>query len=143
MLYFVYNQGGQMIRVTDQRVDWNDPKKVIIGRWEIKSFEHALEIANAASRLTRKPLLAVDNGASVSPRYDVIFAPQIGEEVSKGFNGDYYPCGKITKISKSYKRIETDQGTTFYRRRETDGWYEGGAPYAMVQGIHNERAREI
>lgn len=147
MLVFVYSvASGKMIRVTDnlRGVDWTDPKKKVIGRQEIETFEQALEIANEGSRLLRKPLLACDNGNGIWPRYDVILAPQVGDDVSKAFNGDSYPCGKITKISKSYKRIETDKGIKFFRRRESDGWYEGGrGGFAMVMGIHNERSREF
>lgn len=145
MLYFVFlrtdDGPGQMIRVTDQSVDHNDPKKIVLCRWDFKTFERALEVANAASRLTRKPLIATDAGSGTTPRYDVIFAPQVGDVVSKSFNGDSYPAGTITRISKSLKRIETDKGIKFYRRRETGSWFDG--PYAMIQGTHNERAREI
>lgn len=36
----------------------------------------------------------------------------VGDEVSYGFNGDYYPCGIISKITKRY--ITTDTGAKFY-----------------------------
>jgi len=66
--------------------------------------------------------IATDAGEYVSPRYDVIDLPKIGAEVSYAFNGDYYPCGKIASISKSFKLITTTEGQKFYRRGESGCW---------------------
>ena len=66
--------------------------------------------------------------------------PQIGDEVSMGFNGDYYPMGKITKISKTYFRITTENGATFTRVGPFS-WKKGGkrGTFSLVQGVHDER----
>lgn len=70
--------------------------------------------------------IATDAGASVSPRYDVIKLPKVGDKVSKAFNGDSYPCGVIVKISKTLKAITTDGGDVFYRVRQTGSWRTAG-----------------
>lgn len=37
---------------------------------------------------------------------------QIGQDVSFGFNGDWYYAGKVTKITKKY--LTTERGMKFY-----------------------------
>lgn len=66
--------------------------------------------------------------------------PQVGDEVSMGFNGDYYPLGKITRISKTYSRITTESGRVFTRVGPVS-WKEGGkrGAFSLVQGKHDER----
>jgi hypothetical protein len=49
------------------------------------------------------------------PFWEVSRLPQIGDEISYGFNGDSYPCGTIVKISKTMKKITGSGGDTFYR----------------------------
>lgn len=66
--------------------------------------------------------------------------PQIGDEVSMGFNGDYYPCGKIARISPTYNRITTDEGTVF-TRVGPNSWKRGGksGAFSLIQGVRDER----
>jgi hypothetical protein len=104
-------------------------------RGEFPTFDHATAIAASATKYAGKLYLATDAGAHTSPRYDVIEAPQVGDDVSKGFNGDRYPEGTITKISASYKRIETSTGVVFHRRRQTGAWVEAGT-WTLVRGHH-------
>jgi hypothetical protein len=103
--------------------------------WNIKSFEHAAELAAAETQATGKLHIACDRGECCSPRYHVAPVPVIGEEVSYAFNGDYYPCGVITTISKTLKKITTSEGRVFYRRRNTDVWKDG--PWCLVNGHIN------
>ncbi len=98
-----------------------------------KTFEAAKEVAAALNdprpqvqNLLRDEYIATDAGAHVSPRYDVIKLPKVGDKVSKAFNGDSYPAGVIKSISKSLKLITTDGGDKFYRVRETGSWRSGG-----------------
>ena len=43
---------------------------------------------------------------------------QVGMDVSRGFNEDYYPCGKISRITKKY--LWTDTGHKFVKKTFTD-----------------------
>ena len=83
--------------------------------------------------------LAVDGGEWISPRYDVVVAPKIGEEVSYAFNGDYYPDGTIVSMSESFKRVVTSTGNVYYRRKLTGTWKMTGGTWGMVHGHINER----
>lgn len=105
-----------------------------------KTFEQAQDIAKALG----DGFIAIDAGAYVSPRYDVIELPKLGDDVSYGFNCDYYPCGKIVKISKApgYKRIATSDGSVFYRRAASGSWIKNQT-WVMVKGVVNERNPEF
>ena len=108
-------------------------------RWDWKTYDHVRRIAALANKGAGKELyLGIDRGAGNYPRFDVIPMPQIGDEVSYGFNGDYYPCGKIVSISATLKKITTSTGDTFYRRRETGRWVKGGT-WTLVQGHRSEQ----
>ena len=50
------------------------------------------------------------------------YLPTINDPVSYAFNGDYYPCGVIAKISKNHKMITTSDGHKFYRQGEANQW---------------------
>lgn len=116
----------------------DEPKLGLISRWDINSMELAEKIADAASVYAGVDYLAVDRGSSVSPRYDVILAPQQFDKVSYYFNGDSYPCGVIKSISKSYKRIVTSEGQVFYRRKQSGAWIYAKT-WSMIDGWHNDR----
>lgn len=83
-----------------------------------KTFEQAEAIAKALGA----GFIATDAGSHVSPRYDVIELPKVGDDVSYGYNGDYYPCGKVVSISKTFKKIITSDGSIFYRRKLSGSW---------------------
>ena len=82
--------------------------------------------------------MAVDRGPSTLPRYTVIRTPQVGDLVSRAFNGDYYPDGVIARISPTMKVITTDTGTRFYREGQSARWVAHGT-WTMVRGHRNER----
>lgn len=106
----------------------------------------AEQIAASATKLTGKAYIATDAGEYVSPRYDVIEAPAVGDDCSKGFNGDYYPVGKITKISKGYKQItvEGPRGVLkFFRRKLTGAWTQTGGTWSLVPGVRDEMNPEF
>lgn len=77
--------------------------------------------------------IATDAGAHVSPRYDVILAPTVGSPVSRSFNGDSYPCGTITSVSKTLKKVTTSDGSVFFRKRLSGTWLKNGA-WALISG---------
>lgn len=113
-----------------------------------RTYEAAAEVAAALGPKYQ----ATDAGPNVSPRYDVIDLPQIGQEVSYTFNGDYYPCGKIVSISAgpAFRRIVAEDANgkyTFYRRCR-DGKPTGGAwimdgTWSMIQGHHKRTNPEF
>lgn len=110
-------------------------------RWDFKHETYAEIVATAATKFANDPgvtYIAVDSGPNVSPRFDVIQAPRVGDLVSKGFNGDYYPEGEIVKISGSLRRIETSTRAVFYRVRQSGAWRSQGT-WSMVQGHHTDK----
>lgn len=129
MLNFTY-KNGELIAVSTECT------RDAINRNDIIGMAHAEKIAQEATTLTGKLHVACDRSASTSPRYDVIEAPTVGSEVSRGFNGDYYPAGMIVKVSSSLRRVVTDTGVVFYRRRQSDTWVSGGM-WCMVAGRHD------
>jgi hypothetical protein len=112
-----------------------------VSRWDWKSFNDAERVANDANAFDpENRYVAADSGANVSPRYDVVKAPKVGEPVSYGFNGDYYPCGNIVKVGTGPKMtVTTDTGEVFYRRGLSGSWIRKGGTWSLVRGIHSEK----
>lgn len=110
-------------------------------RHDWKTFERAMIVAQRLNDNSSipTPYLAIDNGGNVSPRYDVIERPQIGDKVSYAFNGDYYPDGKIVNISASLRIVTTDTGSKYYRRGQTGRWVKSGGTWSLVQGHRNDK----
>ena len=129
MLYFKMKDG-----VVESVHNEYTPENTV-SRWDFECFEQAMLIAIQAESATGKEYLPVDNGEWVSPRYDVIEAPCVGDKVSCGFNGDYYPEGEIVKISKNFKIITTSAGKKFYRKGLTGHWVHSKM-WALVAGHH-------
>jgi len=104
---------------------------------DFKTFEEVEELAKWATEKTGAIWLAYDDGASTYPRFGIFQPPKVGDEVSYAFNGDYYPCGKITKITKGW-RITTSEGKVFNRKKQRPQWLMVGGTWSLVQG-HIER----
>lgn len=102
-------------------------------RWDWKDFATVETLARYITAMTGKVHLPIDSGPAVSPRYDVIEAPCVGDEVSYGFNGDYYPDGTITKITKGWT-ITTSGGHTYRRKGNTSRWSQPGGTWGLVSG---------
>ena len=108
----------------------------------LKSCQQANEIAAALSTIYGETFIPADDGPGTSHRYGVITLPKLGEDVSCSFNGDSYPCGKITRITPSLRITATDdRGNTkvFNRYKQSGGWKMVGGTWWMVEGIHYER----
>ena len=135
MLHFELNAANQVTAIAKAFPKGADHTRWT-SRWDFDSLEDAQLIADSATKLTGTLYIATDAGEWVSPRYDVVVAPAVGDEVSYSFNGDYYPCGTITAISKSLKLVTTSTGRKFYRRRETGSWVNNGM-WSLVSGHHN------
>lgn len=100
--------------------------------WDWETLDQVVEIANDLTSSTNVLYIPIQR-SNAYPKFDVIKAPAVGDDVSKGFNGDFYPCGKIVRISKTLKRITTSNGDVFYRRAETGAWIAGA--FTLVSGI--------
>ncbi len=140
MLHFKVNANKEIIEVTSEfpqgHKQWassSDDGSGWMTRHDFKSMEDADKIAKSATEATGKVYLPVDSGYGVSPRFDVIEAPTVGDDVSYAFNGDYYPCGQIKSISDSYRVIVTTEGQKFYRRRQSANWVHGKI-WSLVDG---------
>lgn len=107
-------------------------------RWDWKDFAIVERLAMYLTAMAGKTYLPTDATESTSPRYDIIEAPKVGDKVSRGFNGDYYPEGEIVKITKGW-RVTTSTGAKFNRFKNTSGWREVGKGFWMVHGHIDER----
>ena len=109
-------------------------------RWEWKSWLDAAKVANelnlACGEVGR--YVPTDAGPCVSPRYDVIEAPRVGDEISYAYNGDYYPDGEIVKISGSKRIVYSSTGNKYWRRKNSGAWLKGGM-WCLVPGHISER----
>lgn len=143
MLYFkVATKLGRISRVLEILEEYprdREDRAEFMTRNDITSYEEAERLAHVANVDLNETFLPVDKGAYVSPRYDVIRAPKIGDPVSYGFNGDYYPCGTIERFGgQNFKVIYTSDGTKFNRRRKTATWVRQGGTFCMVRGHRDE-----
>lgn len=128
--------------------DHLDPTHENRNNW--KTFDAAKEVAAALGA----GWIATDAGPYVSPRYDVIDLPKVGDAVSYTFNGDSYPCGTIKSISPGpgFRRIVagpdfTGKDRVFWRRCH-DGEPTGGAwinekTWSLISGHHERRNPEF
>lgn len=110
-------------------------------RNDLKTFEQASAVAAALTANLGRTFLPTDAGGNCSPQFDVIEPPQVGDEVSEGFNGDYYPCGVVSRVGKDYRfiyvRDESGKERRAVRRRLTGSWKLGG--FSLVKGRHERR----
>lgn len=140
--YLIDSTSGHLVQIYEEHLKEVPGGHLLIDDWGLKTFEAAKDIADEANERGKKvEYLPVDRGPYHSPRYGIVKAPEIGAPVSRAFNGDYYPAGHIKKVSKSFRRIETDDGTVFFRKRETGAWASGG--WSMVHGHIDRRNPEF
>lgn len=121
-----------------EKIEYNSAKNAE----RLDSWEQACEVAILASKQFGETYLACDNGAGTSHRYGIVRAPKVGDEVSYGFNGDYYPCGKVVRVTPGY-RVYTQDGEQpermFNRKGKRAGWVMKGGTWSLVRGHHNEK----
>jgi len=119
----------------------SEPKRDWKNRNDFKTFLQAEEVAEAANLsggFEGGILIAVDAGPNVSPRYNVIRLPTVGDKVSYTFNGDTYPDGEIVSVSSLFTKIVTSTGSCYYRRRKTGTWLKDRT-WSLVQGHETTR----
>lgn len=121
MIYIALDNNGHAVGCVADRESFV-PGVNYISRWDFTGFDHAVDLAEQLTTLGGGLFLPVDNGKGCSPRFDVIKAPAVGDVVSMGFNGDYYPVGKITSISSDHRVITATGSRRFYRKQLTGVW---------------------
>lgn len=161
--YFRLDNQLNVVEITDgrQNIDgagrdpsiWSrQPGKPLGAGWierrDFPSFEFAAQLAAGASKLTGEDWIPVDRGDHTSPRYDVMVCPKVGDDVSKGFNGDYYPIGKVVSVSAApARRVITVDGPRgklrFYRNKLSSGWTQAGGTWGLIKGVHSDWNREF
>lgn len=103
----------------------------------ISTWKEIEEYAKELTKQTGKLYVPCDYGRYRSPRFEAVVVPQVGNEVSKGFNGDYYPQGTVVSVSPTLKKITTSTGLSFYRVGKTGGWRNNGT-WWLVSGHRSE-----
>lgn len=137
MLYFTLNANNEVTKVSST---YAEASTGAVSRWDFDSFAKAEQIAAGATKVTGELHVAVDSGPYVSPRFDVVRAPAVGDKVSYGFNGDYYPDGVIVSVGSGVQMVvKTSTGQTYRRRRQTGSWRQAGGTWSLVQGHIDER----
>ena len=140
MITVKLNTEGKVLSIATD-VEINTPElwqqHLLENRNDWKSFDRAEEVAAQLSKVTGEQHQATDAGSGVYPRYDVQRKPQVGDEVSHAFNGDYTPDGVIVRVSKTGTVITTSNGTKYYRKGQS-GSYKKGC-FSLVHGHIEER----
>ena len=77
--------------------------------------------------------------SGTSHPYSLKLVPQVGDEISFGFNGDWYPSGVITRKTKT--KIETSEGDVF--RKDKSGFWKKNQMWSLAFGHINERNPEF
>jgi hypothetical protein len=107
---------------------------------KIASLVEAEALAAALTERDGALWLPVDRSRSTWPRYSVTKAPAVGDEVSYGFNGDYYVCGVVVSVTKGTAHtVRTDTGHTFRRSKLTASWLRTGGTWSLVAGHHTNK----
>jgi len=125
-------------KITDHSIEFDQ----VESRWDWNSFERVTELALRLTVLSGKTFLPIDSSPNVSPRFDIILAPVVGDEISYGFNGDYYPCGKIARITKNFM-VVSSTGEKFNRNKKSGSWGMVGGTWSMVRGHISKRNQEF
>lgn len=106
-------------------------------RHDWNSYEEVQRLSLYLTARTGKSYVGVDRGQFVSPRFDVIECPIIGDKISMSFNCDAYPDGEIISISKKLT-VTTSTGKVYRRKGNTAKWLQTGGTWCMVRGHVSE-----
>lgn len=156
MIYVAFDHTGEVVAHTAGRKTCTDlhnwehlgPGGFVTSAGDCESYFAAMHLAERLSEYTGLDFFATDRGPHVHPRYDIVERPAVGHQVSKAFNGDYYPCGEIVKVSESGDRVTTSTGEVFTRRKTHSSvpvkrsavWkVKGSDTFSMVRGYINQR----
>lgn len=158
MIHLVYNSDDKLIHVAHDHLTIGDRRYFteqrgcrIENRHDWKTLEQARKAARDTTACMYVVYLVGDRGAQCHPRYDIMRAPQVGDNVSEAFNGDSYPTGVIVEISKNYHKITTSDGSIFTRRKgaansilDSARWCkQGGSTFTLRQGHTHKQNPEF
>lgn len=107
-------------------------------RWDWESFERVQGVAAFVTALSGRDYVGTDEGECVLPRFDVVQVPKVGDKVSYTFNGDYYPCGTVERVTKNLM-VVTSTGHRFNRRKNTGSWVMPGGTWSLVSGHYTDK----
>ena len=111
---------------------------------DCKTLLEAETFAASITAFTGQLHIGVDRGPYISPRYDVVEPPRVGEPVSYAFNGDYYPDGVVTHVTKgTFRIVKTDTGSVYYRHKKSGAWIKKGGTWSLVKGHIKRFNREF
>ena len=150
MLYVhIIRSAGKILRA--EAIAWPLPPNVDPRKYESRNDWKTMAAAEEVAAALGPEYVATDAGPYVSPRYDVIALPKVGDAVSYSFNGDSYPCGHVISISAgpNFRRIVAHEPRggkhvgevrehVFWRRRKTGSWVMNGT-WSLVAGHVDER----
>lgn len=105
----------------------------------VKAFQNHDEAVKFMESITDYPVSIIGPRAGTSHPWDVIREPVVGDLVSYGFNGDWYPCGTVTRVLKT--KLETSDGTVF--RRNGMGFWKHNQTWSLGFGVIDERNPEF
>ncbi len=139
---YVRIQNGRVTEVAEKLSCEQHQDRTWKSDWDYTSFNEVNGYALYVTAMTGQTYVGVDRGEHVGPRFGIARVPHVGDEVSKGFNGDYYPEGKVVKVTKNLTVI-TSTGARFRRYKQTSGWRKEGGTWWLINGHHDERNPHI
>ena len=151
MIYVCFNENRRILGLTREHPFTGTPRKFkgvpegtknVQSRWDWKSYEEVCRLALFLTTITGSTFVGTDSGPNVSPRYDIVEVPKVGDPVSYAFNGDYYPDGHVVKVTKGLM-VRTSTGKEYRRRKNTGSWVQRGGTWKLVAGHHTEKNPEV
>jgi hypothetical protein len=121
------------VEISDKYVDEYIEGPEWKSRWDWSSLDEVSRLALYITAMTGETYIGTDRGSGVSPRYDIIRVPAVGDKVSYGFNGDYYPDGEIVKVTKKLQ-VTTSTGSIYRQRKNSSSWVKAGGTWSLVAG---------
>ena len=150
MNYFLLDAAGNVEAVRDDEEMRNmcaEARREWRSRWDWHKMPDAMayceKLAAGATAVTGRLYIASDLGPCVSPRFDVVEAPRVGDAISRSFNGDSYPDGHIVAVSDSLRVITSSSGRKYYKQGARASWKLAKSCFYMIAGHVSEYNREL
>ena len=108
--------------------------------WNNSSLQFVTTLAEHATKQFGR--LYVPTYNSSLSELGIIAVPAVGDKVSYAFNGDYYPCGTVVRVTAKLT-VVTSTGHRFRRVQNTGCWKMEGGTWNLVQGHVDRRSKEF